>query len=101
MLYWILVLKTELAVLFPLTRDPQERPEKAQLGEVVQYYPSQIGFIADRNGQRSTLNLWRAETSSRWCGMVVRREVPELRCRPRHLTMVQNYVVRRQKPSYS
>ncbi|GFY07406.1 hypothetical protein TNCV_5085911 [Trichonephila clavipes] len=25
----------------------------------------------------------------------------QLRCRPRHLTMVQNYVVRRQKPSCS
>ncbi|GFU92703.1 uncharacterized protein TNCV_2892121 [Trichonephila clavipes] len=24
-------------------------------------------------GQRCTLNLWRAETSSRWCGVVVRR----------------------------
>ncbi|GFU84558.1 hypothetical protein TNCV_1526101 [Trichonephila clavipes] len=31
------------------------------------------------------------ETSSRWCGVVS--------LRPRHLTMVQNYVVRRQKPS--
>ncbi|GFU82236.1 uncharacterized protein TNCV_4466871 [Trichonephila clavipes] len=48
-------------------------------------------------GQRCTLNLSRAETSSRWCGVVVRRN----RCRPRHLTMVQNYVVRRQKPSCS
>ncbi|GFS94510.1 uncharacterized protein TNCV_2015201 [Trichonephila clavipes] len=26
-----------------------------------------------RVGQRCTLNLWRAETSSRWCGVVVRR----------------------------
>ncbi|GFX09735.1 uncharacterized protein TNCV_653341 [Trichonephila clavipes] len=45
-----------------------------------------------RVGQRSTVNLSRAETSShggkRWC---------QLRCRPRHLTMAQNYVVRRQK----
>ncbi|GFV14751.1 uncharacterized protein TNCV_3959611 [Trichonephila clavipes] len=54
-----------------------------------------------RVGQRYTLNLSRAETSSRWCGVVVRRGGCQLRCRPRHLTMVQNYVVRRQKPSCS
>ncbi|GFW75757.1 uncharacterized protein TNCV_4429401 [Trichonephila clavipes] len=52
-----------------------------------------------RVGQRCTLNLSRAETSSRWCGVVVRRGGCQLRCRPRHLIMVQNYVVRRQKPS--
>ncbi|GFW64239.1 uncharacterized protein TNCV_775031 [Trichonephila clavipes] len=54
-----------------------------------------------RVGQRCTLNLSRAETSSCWCGVVVRRGGCQLRCRPRHLTMVQNYVVRRQKPSCS
>ncbi|GFU65782.1 uncharacterized protein TNCV_5059161 [Trichonephila clavipes] len=54
-----------------------------------------------RVGQRCTLNLSRAETSSRWCGVGVRRGGCQLRCRPRHLTMVQNYVVRRQKPSCS
>ncbi|GFX01969.1 uncharacterized protein TNCV_371581 [Trichonephila clavipes] len=54
-----------------------------------------------RVGQRCTLNLSRAETSSRWCGVVVRRGGFQLRCRPHHLTMVQNYVVRRQKPSCS
>ncbi|GFV51557.1 uncharacterized protein TNCV_3260971 [Trichonephila clavipes] len=54
-----------------------------------------------RVGQRCTLNLSRAKTSSRWCDVVVRRGGCQLRCRPRHLTMVQNYVVRRQKPSCS
>ncbi|GFX59752.1 uncharacterized protein TNCV_1777911 [Trichonephila clavipes] len=54
-----------------------------------------------RVGQRCTLNLSRDETSSRWCGVVVRRGGCQLRCRPRHLTMVQNCVVRRQKPSCS
>ncbi|GFV40769.1 uncharacterized protein TNCV_3768161 [Trichonephila clavipes] len=49
-------------------------------------------------GQRCTLNLSRAETSFRWCGVVVRRGRCHLRCRPRHLTMVQNYVIHRQKP---
>ncbi|GFS57566.1 uncharacterized protein TNCV_1402191 [Trichonephila clavipes] len=34
-----------------------------------------------------------------WCGVVVRRGGCQFMCRPRHLTMVQNYVVRRQKPS--
>ncbi|GFU56426.1 uncharacterized protein TNCV_2609461 [Trichonephila clavipes] len=29
-----------------------------------------------RVGQRCTLNLSRAETSSRWCGVIVRRGVP-------------------------
>ncbi|GFX05775.1 hypothetical protein TNCV_5089651 [Trichonephila clavipes] len=41
------------------------------------------------------------ETSSRWCGVVVRRGGCQLRCCPRHLTMVQNDEVRRQKPSSS
>ncbi|GFX61266.1 uncharacterized protein TNCV_3407401 [Trichonephila clavipes] len=54
-----------------------------------------------RVGQRCTLNLSRAETSSRWCGVVVRRLGYQLRCRPCHLTMVQNYVVRHQRPSCS
>ncbi|GFV73362.1 uncharacterized protein TNCV_3388791 [Trichonephila clavipes] len=62
---------------------------------------SPVPLKTRRVGQRCTLNLSRAETSSRWCGVVVRRGWCQLRCRPRHLTMVQNYVVRRQKPSCS
>ncbi|GFV26780.1 uncharacterized protein TNCV_5000641 [Trichonephila clavipes] len=62
---------------------------------------SPVPLKTRRVGQRCTLNLSRAETSSRWCGVVVRRGGCQLRCRPRHLTMVQNYVVRRQKPSCS
>ncbi|GFV84190.1 uncharacterized protein TNCV_3038501 [Trichonephila clavipes] len=62
---------------------------------------SPVPIKTRRVGQRCTLNLSRAETSSRWCGVVVRRGECQLRCRPRHLTMVQNYVVRRQKPSCS
>ncbi|GFX44690.1 uncharacterized protein TNCV_2427741 [Trichonephila clavipes] len=60
---------------------------------------------------RCTLNLSRAETSSRWCGVVVRRGVPAQvssnsvvvgKGVPLASTsMVQNYVVRRQKPSCS
>ncbi|GFY20864.1 uncharacterized protein TNCV_1120981 [Trichonephila clavipes] len=46
-----------------------------------------------RVGERCTLNLSRAETSSRWCGGVVRRG-GQLRCRPRHLIMVQNVVAK-------
>ncbi|GFU72267.1 uncharacterized protein TNCV_2313481 [Trichonephila clavipes] len=61
---------------------------------------SPVPLKTRRVGQRCTLNLSRAETSSRWCGVVVRRGGCQLRCRPRHLTMVQN-VVRRQKPSCS
>ncbi|GFS49226.1 uncharacterized protein TNCV_2410521 [Trichonephila clavipes] len=62
---------------------------------------SPVPLKTRRVGQRCTLNLSRAETSSRWCGVVVRRGGCQLRCHPRHLTMVQNYVVRRQKPSSS
>ncbi|GFW38260.1 uncharacterized protein TNCV_4707551 [Trichonephila clavipes] len=62
---------------------------------------SSVPLKTRRVGQRCTLNLSRAETSSRWCGVVVRRRGCQLWCRPRHLTMVQNYVVRRQKPSCS
>ncbi|GFU25165.1 uncharacterized protein TNCV_3360741 [Trichonephila clavipes] len=54
-----------------------------------------------RVGQRRMLNLSRAETSSRWWGVVVSRTGWQLRCRPHRLIIVQNYVVRRQKPSYS
>ncbi|GFU84764.1 uncharacterized protein TNCV_2127051 [Trichonephila clavipes] len=62
---------------------------------------SAVPLKTRRVGQRCTLNLSRAETSSRWCGVVVRERGCQLRCRPRHLTMVQNYVVRPQKPSCS
>ncbi|GFW38117.1 uncharacterized protein TNCV_601931 [Trichonephila clavipes] len=62
---------------------------------------SPVPLKTRRVGQRCTLNLSRAETSSRWCGVVVRRVECQLRCHSRHLTMVQNYVVRRQKPSCS
>ncbi|GFW95524.1 uncharacterized protein TNCV_1722251 [Trichonephila clavipes] len=52
-----------------------------------------------REGARFTLNLLRAQTSS--VGVVVRRGECQLRCRPHHLTMVQNYEVRRLKTSCS
>ncbi|GFX87992.1 uncharacterized protein TNCV_4374561 [Trichonephila clavipes] len=50
---------------------------------------SPVPLKTRRVGQRCTLNLSRAETSSRWCGVVVRRAGCQLRCRPRHLTMVK------------
>ncbi|GFX20179.1 uncharacterized protein TNCV_1437391 [Trichonephila clavipes] len=62
---------------------------------------SPVPLKTRRVGQRCRLNLSRAETSSRWCGVVVRRGGFQLRCQPRHLTMVRNYVVCRQKPSCS
>ncbi|GFS53760.1 uncharacterized protein TNCV_731501 [Trichonephila clavipes] len=64
---------------------------------------SPVPLNTRRVGQRCTLNLSRAETSSRWCGVVVRRGVCgsgvvcrwcQLRCRPRHSTMVQNDVAK-------
>ncbi|GFU02888.1 uncharacterized protein TNCV_3480901 [Trichonephila clavipes] len=54
-----------------------------------------------RVGQRCTLNLSRAQSASRLYGVVARREECQLKCRPRHFTMVQNDEVRRQKPSGS
>ncbi|GFW89090.1 hypothetical protein TNCV_2685241 [Trichonephila clavipes] len=36
-----------------------------------------------------------------WCDVVVRKEGFQLRCSPRHLTMIQNYVIRHQQPSCS
>ncbi|GFU22262.1 uncharacterized protein TNCV_4856081 [Trichonephila clavipes] len=61
---------------------------------------SPVELKTHRVGQRCMLNLSRAETSSRWCGVVVRRGgASSDGCRPRHLTMVRNYVARRQKPS--
>ncbi|GFU77406.1 uncharacterized protein TNCV_3497801 [Trichonephila clavipes] len=43
---------------------------------------SPVPLKTRRVGQRCTLNLSRAETSSRWCGVVVRRGGCQLRCRP-------------------
>ncbi|GFX35643.1 mothers against decapentaplegic homolog 2 [Trichonephila clavipes] len=44
-----------------------------------------------RVGERCTLNLSRAQTFSCWCGVGGRRGGCQLRCRPRHLTMVKHY----------
>ncbi|GFW80200.1 uncharacterized protein TNCV_461081 [Trichonephila clavipes] len=43
---------------------------------------SPVPLKTRRVGQRCTLNLSRAQTSSRWCGVVVRRGGCQLRCRP-------------------
>ncbi|GFT59909.1 uncharacterized protein TNCV_705281 [Trichonephila clavipes] len=95
-------------ILSKLLTTAQSR-SKRKLAVVAEWYRHRIvaGFVTSsspvplktrRVGQRCTLNLSRAEMSSRWCGVVVRRGGCQLRCRPRHLTMVQNYVARRQKP---
>ncbi|GFT83312.1 uncharacterized protein TNCV_3003831 [Trichonephila clavipes] len=62
---------------------------------------SPVPLKTHRVGKRGTFNLSRAQMSSRWCVVVVRRGMCKLRCSPRHLTMVQNYEIRRQNPSYS
>ncbi|GFU91451.1 uncharacterized protein TNCV_2542191 [Trichonephila clavipes] len=62
---------------------------------------SPVPLKTRRVGERYTLNLSRAQTSSHWCGVVVKRGRCQLRCRPRHLTTVQNYEVNRQKSSCS
>ncbi|GFU01943.1 uncharacterized protein TNCV_1524301 [Trichonephila clavipes] len=62
---------------------------------------SPVPLKTRRVGERCMLNLSRAQMSSRWCGVVVRRRGGQLRYRSRYLTMVQNDEVRRQKPSRS
>ncbi|GFV66489.1 uncharacterized protein TNCV_2714081 [Trichonephila clavipes] len=62
---------------------------------------SPVSLKTRRVGKRCTLNLSRAQTSSSWCGVVVRGRGCQIGYRPRHLTMVQNYEVCRQKPSCS
>ncbi|GFV33934.1 uncharacterized protein TNCV_1673481 [Trichonephila clavipes] len=59
---------------------------------------SPVPLKTRRVGQRCTLNLSRAETSSRWCGVVVRRGGASSGVV--HVTDhgFQNYVVRRQSP---
>ncbi|GFY34902.1 uncharacterized protein TNCV_154751 [Trichonephila clavipes] len=102
----------DFAVLTPSTVSKVMRPSHTLLAAVAEWYryrtvacfvtgSSPVPLKTRRVGQRCTLNLLRAETSSRWCGVVVRRGGCQLRCRPRHLIMVQNDVVRRQKPSCS
>ncbi|GFU63127.1 hypothetical protein TNCV_3562491 [Trichonephila clavipes] len=55
-----------------------------------------------RVGARCPLNLSRTQTSYCLYDVLVRRHLMcQIRCRPLHLTMVQNSVVRRQKPSSS
>ncbi|GFW87833.1 uncharacterized protein TNCV_1359371 [Trichonephila clavipes] len=61
---------------------------------------SPVSLKTHRVKERCMLNLSRIQTSSRWCGVVVRRGC-QLRCPPRLMIMAQNYVVRRQKPSSS
>ncbi|GFX94018.1 uncharacterized protein TNCV_3413801 [Trichonephila clavipes] len=60
---------------------------------------SPVPLNTRRVEERCTLNLSRAQTSSFWSGVVVKRG--QLKYHPRHLTMVQNYEVRLQKPSCS
>ncbi|GFW48141.1 hypothetical protein TNCV_3076811 [Trichonephila clavipes] len=50
---------------------------------------SPVRLKTSRVEERCTLNLSRAQTSSCWSGVVVERG--QLKYRPRHLTMVQNY----------
>ncbi|PRD25835.1 UNVERIFIED_CONTAM: hypothetical protein NCL1_39753 [Trichonephila clavipes] len=54
---------------------------------------SPVPLKTRRVGERCTLNLPRAQTSSSWCGVVVRRGGCQIRCRPRHLIMFQNYEI--------
>ncbi|GFY30230.1 uncharacterized protein TNCV_3091371 [Trichonephila clavipes] len=62
---------------------------------------SAVPLKTRRVGGRCTVNMARAQKSSRSCSVVVKTGGCQLRCRPRHLTMVQNHVVLRQKPSCS
>ncbi|GFW34157.1 uncharacterized protein TNCV_288391 [Trichonephila clavipes] len=86
----------------------RSRVRDCDVAAVAQWYRHRIvaGFVTSsspvplktrRVGQRCTLNLSRAETRhSRWCGVVVRRGGASSGV-VHVMTMVQNYVVRRQK----
>ncbi|GFT25198.1 uncharacterized protein TNCV_180771 [Trichonephila clavipes] len=54
-----------------------------------------------RVGEECALNRSRARATSHWSGVVVMRVGCQVACRPRHLTMVQNYEIRHQKRSCS
>ncbi|GFX00720.1 uncharacterized protein TNCV_4576871 [Trichonephila clavipes] len=82
-----------------LVKKTQERKSSTCYWLITKGVTSPIPQKTRRVGERCTLNLSTAETSSRWSGVVVKRG--QLKCRPRHLTMVQNYEVRLQKPSCS
>ncbi|GFV80627.1 hypothetical protein TNCV_4617891 [Trichonephila clavipes] len=60
---------------------------------------SPVPLTTHRVGVRCTLNLSRAQASYCWSGVVVKKA--QLKYRPHHLTMVQNYEVSLQKPSCS
>ncbi|GFY35919.1 uncharacterized protein TNCV_4842911 [Trichonephila clavipes] len=60
---------------------------------------SPVPLKTHRVGERCTLILSRAQTSSCWRDVVVERG--QLKYRPRHLTMAQNYEVRLRMPSCS
>ncbi|GFT19443.1 uncharacterized protein TNCV_2533531 [Trichonephila clavipes] len=60
---------------------------------------SPVPLKTRRVEERCPLNLSRAQAFSCWSGVVVKRG--QLKYRPRHLTMVQNYEVRLKKPSCS
>ncbi|GFW08142.1 hypothetical protein TNCV_2979091 [Trichonephila clavipes] len=63
--------------------------------------PNQSTDMIQHTTLRDLFKTVRFLSLLRWCGVVVRREGCQLRSRPRHLTMVQNYVVCRQKLSCS
>ncbi|GFT14604.1 hypothetical protein TNCV_632181 [Trichonephila clavipes] len=58
---------------------------------------SRVPLKTHRAGKQCTLNLSRAQMSSPWCCVVVRRGGLTAQGRPCHLIMVQNCEVRRSK----
>ncbi|GFT68261.1 hypothetical protein TNCV_658881 [Trichonephila clavipes] len=61
---------------------------------------SPVPLNSHRVGERCTLNLSRAQTRPPG-GVVVRRGVCQIKCRPLHLTIAQNYEDCGLKPSCS
>ncbi|GFU35633.1 hypothetical protein TNCV_2099311 [Trichonephila clavipes] len=60
---------------------------------------SPVSLKTRRVGKRCTLNISRAQASSCWSGVVVKRG--QLKYHPRHLIMFQNFEVCLQEPSCS
>ncbi|GFV63371.1 hypothetical protein TNCV_3286131 [Trichonephila clavipes] len=76
------------------------RPRKTSLREDRLLH--RISLSNRKLNSSQILKQWTLTSNVSVCPRTVRGRLLEIRrCRPRHLIMVQNYVVRRQKPSCS
>ncbi|GFX75752.1 uncharacterized protein TNCV_2237241 [Trichonephila clavipes] len=84
-----------------LVKKTQERKSSARYLLITKCVTSlsPVPLKTRRVGKECMLNLSRAQTSSCWSGVVVKSG--QVKYRPHHLTMAQNYEICLQKPSCS